>query len=485
MFYIFEMANNHQGSVEHAKKIIDDFADLAKRKNLNAGVKLQFRNLDTFIHPDYKNSDLKYVKRFNDTRLSKTEFKEIIDYIHFKGLTSISTPFDNESLPLFDELGVEVLKIASCSSDDWPLLEKASRINRKIIISTGGATIKHLNKVYSLFKKRGRDFAFLHCIAEYPTPPENAFLNRIKKLKEEFPDIEIGYSTHESPKNKSVIPYAIAMGATIVEKHIGKTTDTISLNDYSCTANQMEEVINEIEFMENSSQGEFSISPALEQLKRGMYLKYDMKAGDQVLEQDLYYAMPLQEGCLNASSIYDIVGKTLLIDIKKDQPIKLEYVKDIEKEALIEGIKQDIMPLLNKAGVTVTHKDDVELSCHFGLDKYRETGALIVSKINRTYCKKIIAMLPNQNHPTHRHLQKEECFELLEGDCILTLNGRDIPLKKGMPILINREVNHSFRSKNGCIIEEVSTTHIKGDSIYDDPAISKLTVDERKVKITL
>ena len=145
------MANNHQGSVEHAKKIIDDFADLAQRKNLNAGVKLQFRNLDTFIHSDYKNSDLKYVKRFNDTRLSKEEFKEIIDYIHFKGLTSISTPFDNESLPLFDELGVEVLKIASCSSDDWPLLEKVANINRKIIISTGGATIKHLNKVYSLF----------------------------------------------------------------------------------------------------------------------------------------------------------------------------------------------------------------------------------------------------------------------------------------------------------------------------------------------
>ena len=479
------MANNHQGSVEHAKKIIDDFADLAQRKNLNAGVKLQFRNLDTFIHSDYKNSDLKYVKRFNDTRLSKEEFKEIIDYIHFKGLTSISTPFDNESLPLFDELGVEVLKIASCSSDDWPLLEKVANINRKIIISTGGATIKHLNKVYSLFKRKGRDFAFLHCIAEYPTPPENAFLDRIKKLKEEFPDIEIGYSTHESPQNKSVIPYAIAMGAAIIEKHVGKTTDTISLNDYSCTAGQMEEVVNEVEFMEKSSQGEFSISPALEQLKRGMYLKYDMKAGDQILEQDLYYAMPLQEGCLNASNVYDVTGKTLLTDIKKDHPIKADFITDNVKETLVAGIKQDIMPMLERAGVTVTHKDDVELSCHFGLDKYRETGALIISKINRTYCKKIIVMLPNQDHPTHRHLKKEECFELLDGDCILTLNGRDIPLKKGMPILINREVNHSFRSKKGCVIEEVSTTHIKGDSVYNNPAISKLTVDERKVKITL
>ena len=479
------MANNHQGSVAHAKKIIDDFADLANKRNLNAGVKLQFRNLDTFIHPDYKHSDLKYVKRFNDTRLSKDEFKEIIDYIHFKGLISISTPFDNESLPLFDELGVEVLKIASCSSDDWPLLEEAAKINRKIIISTGGATIKHLNKVYSLFKRKGRDFAFLHCIAEYPTPPENAFLDRIKELKEEFPDIEIGYSTHESPKNKTVIPYAIAMGATIIEKHVGKTTDIISLNDYSCTVDQMEKVIDEIDFLEKSSRGKFSTSLALEQLKRGIYIKRDMKAGEQILEQDLYYAMPLQEGCLNASHSYDVIGKTLLTDLKKDQPIKTELITDAFKEALVKDITQDIMYMLEKAGVTVTHKDDVELSCHFGLNKYKETGAFIISKINRSYCKKIIVMLPNQTHPTHRHLQKEECFELLEGDCILTLNGRDISLKKGMPILINREVNHSFKSKNGCVIEEISTTHIKGDSIYEDPSINKLTVDERKLKINL
>jgi len=96
MLYIFEMANNHQGSVSHAKKIIDEFADLAKRHDLNAGVKLQFRNLDTFIHNDYKDSDLKYVKRFNDTKLSKEQFGEIINYIKSKGLLSVSTPFDNE-----------------------------------------------------------------------------------------------------------------------------------------------------------------------------------------------------------------------------------------------------------------------------------------------------------------------------------------------------------------------------------------------------
>ena len=76
MFYIFEMANNHQGSVEHAKKIIDSFSELAKKQEIKAAVKLQFRQLDTFIHNDFKKSDLKFVKRFNETRLSKGQFKE-------------------------------------------------------------------------------------------------------------------------------------------------------------------------------------------------------------------------------------------------------------------------------------------------------------------------------------------------------------------------------------------------------------------------
>ena len=92
-------------------------------------------------------------------------------------------------------------------------------------------------------------------------------------------------------------------------------------------------------------------------------------------------------------------------------------------------------------------------------------------------------MLPKQFHPEHHHLQKEECFELLYGDCTLILNSKQIKLKKGEPILINKSVNHSFRSENGCVLEEVSTTHIVGDSIYRDPLISSLRVEDRKIKI--
>ena len=89
-------------------------------------------------------------------------------------------------------------------------------------------------------------------------------------------------------------------------------------------------------------------------------------------------------------------------------------------------------------------------------------------------------MQPKQSHPVHHHVKKEETFELLSGDCTLMLNNKIIELKLGKPILIPRGVDHSFSSSSGCIIEEVSTTHYKGDSVYKDPKIFKLRLQDRK-----
>jgi sialic acid synthase SpsE len=93
MLYIFEMANNHQGSVEHAKNIIDEFSSLAKEKKITAAIKFQFRQLETFIHKDYRESDLKFVKRFNSTRLSEEQFAEIINYARHSGLKDYGYSF--------------------------------------------------------------------------------------------------------------------------------------------------------------------------------------------------------------------------------------------------------------------------------------------------------------------------------------------------------------------------------------------------------
>ena len=140
--FTFEMANNHQGSVEHGKRIIREMGAIAREFGIKAAVKLQFRDLDTFVHPDFKDkTDNKHIQRFLSTRLSESEFAELVEEIRKEGLITMCTPFDEPSVDLIEKLGIEILKIGSCSAKDWPLLEKAASLGKPMIISTGGLSV--------------------------------------------------------------------------------------------------------------------------------------------------------------------------------------------------------------------------------------------------------------------------------------------------------------------------------------------------------
>ena len=480
------MANNHMGNVEHGKRIIDEFANLAEQYELNAAIKLQFRQLDTFIHKDFLSSNLKYVKRFKETELTQDQFKELVDHTTQRGLKTCSTAFDNDSIPWLKELDISVVKVASCSIDDWPLLKEISNINKKIIISTAGASMDTLYKVYDLFKSKQRDFAFMHCVALYPTTPSYSNLNRIRLLKQEFPDIEIGYSTHESPGSPTTSAFAMAMGCTILEKHVGVPTKDISLNEYSLAPHDFENLMENIEFFRACLPSRSSEEKdSLRSLKRGMYFSREMKEGDIITEKDLYFCMPTQtEESLgyhfDASGAYEVLGRALARCSPQDSAVVSGLLLPSRDEESLKVFKLKISSILDEAKIAYGN-EDLEISCHFGLSNFHKTGCAIINRINREYCKKLIIVLPNQSHPTHRHIQKEECFELLHGDCTVNLGNKTIKLQKSKPLLVPRGVNHSFKSELGCVVEEISTTHTKGDSIYDDPNINKLPLEKRKI----
>src|SRR5688572_11325378 len=92
--FIFEMANNHQGQLKHGLRIIDEVAKIAQKFQIRASVKLQYRDLETFIHPDFQRSSHKHIKRFLSTALTKEEFKTLVVATKDSGLISICTPFD-------------------------------------------------------------------------------------------------------------------------------------------------------------------------------------------------------------------------------------------------------------------------------------------------------------------------------------------------------------------------------------------------------
>ena len=338
--FIFEMANNHNGKIDRGIKIISEIANQVEpyRNIFDFAFKLQYRNLDTFIHPDYKEKkDLKFVKRFNDTKLSIEEFSNLKKEFSTQGFISVCTPFDERSVDLIEEQKYDIIKIASCSFNDWPLLEKIATKNLPIIASTAGVSLQTIDKVVQFFTHREKNISLMHCVAEYPTKTENLQLNQIDLLKKRYSNIVIGYSTHEDPNNYESIKLAVAKGAKIFEKHVGLADYNGSINKYSATPEQIGKWLKaakeafEYCGIENSRY-DFPKTEidSLKGLSRCVFASKDIKAGEVLDNLNTFYAIPSIEGQLFNSDLSKYKEFTALNNIKKNEPIMIKNIKVVD-----------------------------------------------------------------------------------------------------------------------------------------------------------
>ena len=487
--FIFDLANNHQGDIEHALNIINQIGEIVKKHNVKAAFKFQLRNIETFIHPDYKDKkDVKHIPRFISTALSFEDYKKLTKAVSDNGMITMSTPFDEESVDMIQKLGIDIIKVASCSAKDWPLLEKISDVNKPTIVSTAGLSISNIDRLVSFLQLKISNFAIMHCVAIYPTPAEKLSLNQIENLIGRYPGIPIGFSTHEEPYNIDYIKIAFSKGAKLFERHVGLNTDKYKLNAYSSTPDQINKWINAYKDAKIACGGERR-SPisheelaSLKSLMRGVYAKKEIKKGQVIQQSDIFFAMPLQENQLTSGE--------WIKGIKADKDYKInEKINDfianikITKEEQIFQIMLQVMGMLRNARITIGSDSSIELSHHYGLDRFREFGATIIDCINRTYCKKIIVLLPRQKHPYHYHKIKEETFQVLHGEMEIEKNGKITKLTPGDLFLVEAGAWHKFHTLDGIIFEEVSTTHINDDSYYEDERIAKLKREDRKTNI--
>ncbi len=487
--FIFEMANSHQGLVEHGIDIIRAMGRIARKHNIRAAVKLQYRELDSFIHPDFKGrTDIKHIPRFESTRLSAEQFNQLVDAIREEGLMPMSTPFDEASVDLCMDQGLDIIKIASCSSMDWPLLAKAAATHKPLIVSTGGKSLSDIDKIYNFLTHKGVEFAFMHCVAEYPAPEERLQLDFIDKMHKRYPGIVIGWSGHEDPEDNVPAMLSVAQGARIFERHVGLPTDTIKLNAYSMNPEQadawVEAVLraqNMCACKKNSVHGETKyISQAevdsLTSLMRGVFAKRDIAEGEVLTAEDVFFAMPCADRQLTSGEFQ--IGMPASKAYKSGEAIyEKRKVTDI---SVMRSVVHDAKGMLYEAGIALGSDFEVELSHHYGMQHFRQFGAIIISIVNREYCKKLIIVLPGQTNPSHMHKVKEETFQLLYGDLTVTLDGENIKMKPGDIQTVLRGSEHAFTSEHGAIFEEVSTTHVRNDSYYADPKIAGLDPLERK-----
>ncbi|MBI4404436.1 MAG: N-acetylneuraminate synthase family protein [Deltaproteobacteria bacterium] len=488
--FVFDLANNHMGDLEHGLRIIREIHEVCRPFDFKVAFKLQYRELDTFIHPEFKNrKDIKYVKRFTETKLSEQRLMKLKDEIDRLGFVSVCTAFDEPSVDLINKHGFDIIKIASCSLTDWPLLEKIVQTQKTLIASTAGASLNDIDKVVTFLEHREKSFCIMHCVAEYPTNNGHLQLGQIDFLKHRYPTVPIGYSTHEIPDNVDAIKLAIAKGAVVFERHVGIPTPRYSLNDYSSTPQQIQHWLNaakEAQQICGVTEKRMDVSPKecleLRALQRGVFAKRTIAKGEKITSSNIFLAIPNVDKQLIANDLSKYSEYTALSEIKENRPLLLQ---DLDQRNLRDRVLQiisHISRLVSDSKVSLPEKVDFELSHHYGIERFDDWGAAIMSCINREYCKKLVILLKGQKHPIHRHVKKEETFQVLYGDVTVNLNGTVKDYKAGDIVVVERGVNHSFSSRGGTIIEEISTTHYVGDSYYEDNQI--MTNTNRKTQMT-
>lgn len=488
--FVLEMANNHMGDVEHGLRVIRAFGEVCRKYPFNFAFKLQYRDLDTFIHPLMKGrDDVKYIKRFSETRLTRADFDRLVAEMRAQGFLAMATPFDDVSVPVIVAQDLDIIKIASCSFTDWPLLETVANTQKPLIASTAGASLEDIDRVVSFLTHRNKDFAILHCVGEYPTPDEHMHLSQIDFLRQRYPGVRIGFSTHEDPSHTEIIKMAVAKGATIFEKHVGVATEKYALNAYSASPEQVDvwlRAAQDAVTLCGVGRARLPINSdeaaSLRSLQRGIFVNRPVKRGETLQRSDVYFAFPPQAGQYTANDWSKYVEYAAAADIAMDDPLTPGNTQQIDHRAQVWSIVQRVKAFLKQSGVIVPGSADLDISHHYGLDRFDEVGLTLLTVVNRGYCKKLLVSLPGQSHPEQYHKQKEETFLVLFGEILLALDGEPRVCRPGDVVTVEPGVRHAFKSDGGAVIEEISSTHFKDDSYYTDPAI--MANKQRKTMLT-
>lgn len=330
---VLEMANNHWGSLERGMKIIAAFSQVVRFNNVRAAIKLQFRDVDSFIHQGFRDrKDIRYIGKTIDTQMSRDDFAALVGAIRRAGCMPMATPFDEASVGLCAELGLPIIKIASSDLNDWILIEKIAKIKRPVIVSTGGSSIKDLDDLVTFFQNRGIPLAINHCVSIYPSEQRELELNQIDFLCNRYPRHTIGFSTHESGDAAASMLVAYAKGARTFERHIDVNGDGRKVTPYCAGPEQIDrwfKAFQQAREICGAPGTQKRIPPDkeiryLDSLVRGVYAKSDLPEGHLLTDDDVYLAIPLQKGQISCREL--MRGEMLLRAVPKDGPIMIDAI---------------------------------------------------------------------------------------------------------------------------------------------------------------
>jgi sialic acid synthase SpsE len=344
--FVLEMANNHLGRVDRGLKIISEFGQVIRFNNVRATIKLQIRDVEKFVHKDFLQSEERYIKKTLRTRMADDEYSILVKAIRQAGCMPTATPFDERSVDLCSELGIQILKIASSDLNDWILIEKIAKTKKPVIVSTGGSSLKDMDDIVTFFANRSIPLAINHCVSIYPSEDSQIELNQIDFLRNRYPNNTIGFSTHEYNDWASSMLIAYAKGAKTFERHIDINSDGEKVSPYCSLPHQVDMWFKAFQKAKEmcGAPGTQKRMPPKEEIRyldglvRGVYAKEHLPEGHSLTDDDVYLAIPLQKGQLSCREL--MRGEVLLHPVKKDAPIRID---DIESPySQIPSLRQTI-----------------------------------------------------------------------------------------------------------------------------------------------
>lgn len=309
-YLIGEIGQNHNGSVDIAKLIIDLVSQPIDNDVFGGtfegmdAIKLTKRDLSQELSDSQMNrvydSPNSFGKTYGEHRafleLSDEEHFEIYQYTKSKGMDFIDTLCAIGCLSVLKLFTPDYLKVASRDLTNLPLLEALAETKIPMIISTGMAGKQELDDAIDVISRYHNDLSILHCVSQYPTEPHNVNLNTIKYLQKNYGKYTIGYSDHTIGISTPVA--AAAMGAKIIEKHITidrrmKGTDQSG----SLGPDGVRRMVRDIRILDQSLGIEdiFIVDDtksAKVKLERSIATKRDISQGEVITEDDIHMLSP-------------------------------------------------------------------------------------------------------------------------------------------------------------------------------------------------
>lgn len=324
---IAEAGVNHNGDISLAKKLIKvaseagaDFVKFQSFKTEEAisiiAPKAQYQVANT---TNKQESQFEMIKKLE---LGKQTHLELIKHCQKYGIKFLSTPFDLPSIALLNELKMEIFKIPSGEITNLPYLRKINSFGKKVILSTGMATLDEIQETLEVLKNC--KVSLLHCTTEYPCPYSDVNLNAMQTMRERF-GLEVGYSDHTQGIEVPIA--AVAMGATIIEKHF-----TLDRNmegpDHkaSLEPNELKQMVDSIRNIERVfgngiKEPQESEKKNITIARKSIIAKCNIKKGDIFTEDNLTTKRP--GNGISPMKWDEIIGKVASRDYKEDELILL------------------------------------------------------------------------------------------------------------------------------------------------------------------